>query len=521
MLLSDPETDKVTRLPVWNKTDNIEPNVTKTVIGCPLWESPHHFLFQVANGVLLIALFSSSGRHGVLFMHTTFVLGFLLLSVWSWVILCAPDYFSWNFSFMIVNAVQALFLMYKIRPVKFCDDLEDVYINLFQPVQVSRQLFKKLVSPDFCTLATLNDGESYASQGISKTDRLGLLISGRMSVYNHNSSLHHIKENEFIDSPEFESGMTGEEKYQVSIVAVCHCRYIFWSRPGLEYLLIKEPHLAAVFNTMLGRDITNKLYSINEKIASSKGSHVDIRLPSLSSIVSTKLDVRKTVAHILDDEAAYNHVTSGIDDVFTDLTEAEINEDATWVHHFTPEAKQQSKQWKHPGSSRSKKAKTVPSAGKVMTSVSGMQKTARRQDAAKVLYALKLQRLVCVFPNPQGGRTGHVLTTHGHPRSHNTSLYGKRDDFNFSITNFPFLSSNIPSSPGYGVFISQLIRYARASTKYTDFVLRARRLSDKLLSQGYVCDRPTSSLRKFYGRYGELVIHYDVPLSRMVDDILS
>ena len=36
-----------------------------------------------------------------------------------------------------------------------------------------------------------------------------------------------------------------------------------------------------------------------------------------------------------------------------------------------------------------------------------------------------------------------------------TSLYDKRDDFNFHITNFPFLSSNIPSSPAYGVFISQ------------------------------------------------------------------
>ena len=79
----------------------------------------------------------------------------------------------------------------------------------------------------------------------------------------------------------------------------------------------------------------------------------------------------------------------------------------------------------------------------------------------------------------------------------NTSLYDKRDDFNFSITNFPFLCSNIPSSPCYGVFISQLIRYARASTKYTDFALRARRLSDKLLSQGYVCGRLKSSLRKF------------------------
>ena len=42
---------------------------------------------------------------------------------------------------------------------------------------------------------------------------------------------------------------------------------------------------------------------------------------------------------------------------------------ATWGHHFTPEAKQQSKQWKHPGSPPPKKAKTVPSAGKVMASV--------------------------------------------------------------------------------------------------------------------------------------------------------
>ena len=31
------------------------------------------------------------------------------------------------------------------------------------------------------------------------------------------------------------------------------------------------------------------------------------------------------------------------------------------------------------------------------------------------------------------------------------SLYDKRDDFNFHITNFPFLNSNIPSLPAYGV----------------------------------------------------------------------
>ena len=41
-----------------------------------------------------------------------------------------------------------------------------------------------------------------------------------------------------------------------------------------------------------------------------------------------------------------------------------------------------------------------------------------------------------------------------------TRLYDKRDDFNFPIVNFPFLSS-IPSAPAYSVYVSQLIRYAR------------------------------------------------------------
>ena len=101
-----------------------------------------------------------------------------------------------------------------------------------------------------------------------------------------------------------------------------------------------------------------------------------------------------------------------------------------------------------------------------------------------------------------------------------TSIYDKRDDFNFHITNFPFLSSNIPTSPAYGVFISQLIRYARACSAYGCFILRATRLSNKLLEQGYVKERLKSSLRKFYGRYGDLIRQYEVSLSQMLNDIL-
>ena len=102
-----------------------------------------------------------------------------------------------------------------------------------------------------------------------------------------------------------------------------------------------------------------------------------------------------------------------------------------------------------------------------------------------------------------------LLLSIGRDGQLHTSIYDKRDDFNFHITNFPFLSSNIPSSPAYGVFISQLIRYSRACSSYECFILRARRLSSKLLKQGYLAERLKSSFRKFYGRYADLIQQYD------------
>jgi hypothetical protein len=52
-----------------------------------------------------------------------------------------------------------------------------------------------------------------------------------------------------------------------------------------------------------------------------------------------------------------------------------------------------------------------------------------------------------------------------------TQLYDKRGDFNFSIGNLLYLCSNIPASPAYGVHILQLIRYARACSKYNQFLV--------------------------------------------------
>ena len=114
-----------------------------------------------------------------------------------------------------------------------------------------------------------------------------------------------------------------------------------------------------------------------------------------------------------------------------------------------------------------------------------------------------------------------LLLSIGRDGQVHTSIYDKRDDFNFQITNVPFLSSNIPSLPAYGVFIFQLIRYAQACSSYECFIPRARRISSKILKQGYLVERLKSSFRKFYGRYGDLIQQYVVSLSRMLNDILT
>ena len=50
-----------------------------------------------------------------------------------------------------------------------------------------------------------------------------------------------------------------------------------------------------------------------------------------------------------------------------------------------------------------------------------------------------------------------------------SKICDKRDDFNFEIVNFPFLDGDVPRSPSYGVYISQLIRFARVCSNVDDF----------------------------------------------------
>jgi len=64
-----------------------------------------------------------------------------------------------------------------------------------------------------------------------------------------------------------------------------------------------------------------------------------------------------------------------------------------------------------------------------------------------------------------------------------SSIYDKRDNFDFPIVNFPTLTGNIPKKSSYGVFVGELVRYVRACTYYEDFQSRTLPLVKKLKKQ--------------------------------------
>ena len=102
-----------------------------------------------------------------------------------------------------------------------------------------------------------------------------------------------------------------------------------------------------------------------------------------------------------------------------------------------------------------------------------------------------------------------------------TKIYDKRDDFDFDIVNFPFLDGDVPRRTSYGVYISQLIRFARASSSVSDLNCRNKALTAKLLSQGYRYHKLRKTFSKFYRRHSGLVEKYNVSLRKLLQQEIS
>ena len=79
-----------------------------------------------------------------------------------------------------------------------------------------------------------------------------------------------------------------------------------------------------------------------------------------------------------------------------------------------------------------------------------------------------------------------------------TKIYNKRDDFDFDVVNFAFLDGDVPRRTPSGVYISQLIRFARASSNVNDLSCRNKALTAKLLKQDYRYHKLRKAFSKFF-----------------------
>ena len=103
-----------------------------------------------------------------------------------------------------------------------------------------------------------------------------------------------------------------------------------------------------------------------------------------------------------------------------------------------------------------------------------------------------------------------------------TKIYDKRDDFDFDIVNFSFLDGDVPRSTSCGVYISQLIRFARVSSHVDDFINnRNKVLTAKLLRQGYRYHKIRKAFSNFYRRHFDIVSKYNVGLKTLLLEGLS
>ena len=91
----------------------------------------------------------------------------------------------------------------------------------------------------------------------------------------------------------------------------------------------------------------------------------------------------------------------------------------------------------------------------------------------------------------------------------------KQDNFDFDIVNFPFLDGDFPRSASYGVYISQLIRFARVSSHVDDFNTRNMVLTANLLRQGYRYHKLREAFSKFYRRHFDILSKYNVGLKTL------
>ncbi|CAM9861492.1 unnamed protein product [Lampetra planeri] len=291
---------------------------------CLEWEESQHGLFQFANTAFLVAyLIPATLSCHILLFRGLMILGCIFWILWATLYQCAYGIGVWGLVFLIICAAHAALLLYNMRLVKLPPELSDLYVELFAPLNVPREVFRSVVS-QYCMIETRRRGEVYALENKTPIDRrLSILLKGKMKVTCQGRFLHFIYPNAFIDSVEYRMMETQKGgRSQVSISAMDDCQLVSWSQERLIYFLKTNPFLEVVFASLIGRDITNKIYALKDVTLTSRSmkkisSHPGLYAREVLSIVRRScipIQVTNTTTALAPAEEAM----SGFICVFTD-----------------------------------------------------------------------------------------------------------------------------------------------------------------------------------------------------------
>ena len=81
------------------------------------------------------------------------------------------------------------------------------------------------------------------------------------------------------------------------------------------------------------------------------------------------------------------------------------------------------------------------------------------------------------------------------------NTFDKRDSFKFEIVNYPDMSGNIPRRPTYGVYASQIIRYARICSRKEDLIRSVIELTKKLMKKHFTTEGLKNAAKKCLKRH--------------------
>lgn len=272
-------------------------SANSSTLGQRLWQGPvcagwkqdmEGALYHLANCVLLLGFMGGSGVYGCFYLFGFLGTGYVCYVLWGWFNACGLDIVIWNFLLAMACLLQLAHLVYRLRRDTLPEEFGLLYKTLCVPLQVPLQAYKEIVRCCEEQVLTLATEQTYAVEGETPINRLSLLLSGRVRVSQDGQFLHYIFPYQFMDSPEWESLPPSEEGvFQVTLTAETPCSYISWPRKSLHLLLAKERYISRLFSVLLGYDISEKLYALNEKLFAKFGLCFDIRLPSLYHVLGS------------------------------------------------------------------------------------------------------------------------------------------------------------------------------------------------------------------------------------------